>query len=117
MTSRTEACYRRLKERLRSSQGDLRTVILAIIGVISDFFLVYIQQIDEATYNNQFRYYIPLLQRLIKSISPFALGELYGQWKLVKDHIEGRRPLGECQGIFTRTIGLPCCHTINRMID
>ncbi len=79
VTSRTEACHWRLKDRLRSSQGDLRTVILAIIGLISDSFLNYCQELDRAQHTNQFRYHIPLLQRLIKSITPFAIAEVYGQ--------------------------------------
>lgn len=117
VTSRMEACHWRLKDRLRSSQGDFRTVILAIIGLISDSFLIYCQELDKAQHTNQFRYHIPLLQRLIKSITPFAMAEVYGQWKLVKDHIEGRKQLKECQGTFTRTMGLPCRHTINEKIN
>lgn len=117
VTNRTEGSHWRLKSRLKSSQGDLRTVIKELMGLKNDWMTTYCQEVDYHRQNTKFRHHIPLLQHLLTKISLFALKKVYEQWQLVKDHREVRKQLRDCQQVFTRTMGLPCCHTINAKIN
>lgn len=107
-----------MKDRLKSSQGDLPSVVRVIMGLIRDSIAVFLQDFEVTKNNTQMRYRIPLLRRLRPQVSPYAVQKIFEQWEAVLAHRHSSKPFPRpCKGAFRRVIGLTYRHKINDAIN
>ena len=116
VTSRLEGGHSTLKEFLQNGRGDL----LDVVNRCTDLHTIQYREIKYNLAGERDRIpndinakYVPWLDPDInKEIVPKALREVVKQHKLNQE-----RPMTECTGQFTRSMGLPCRHTLKAMQD
>src|SRR6266480_40210 len=116
VTSRLEGGHSTLKEFLQNGRGDL----LDVVNRCTDLHTIQYREIKYNLAGERDRIpndinakYVPWLDPDInKEIVLKALHEVVKQHKLNQE-----RPMTECTGQFTRSMGLPCRHTLKTMQD
>lgn len=112
-TSRSEGSHWQIKRDLQSSLGDLLNVVKSTERTIINHHL----QIEQALADEYVQ--IPsdlraelLFSEVISHISIYALNKVLSIQNRYLPIGPGKPPIEHCTGITTRTLGIPCIHTI-----
>ena len=116
-TSRVEGGHRVLKAALKTSTGDLLTVVDAVEGILTRQYQAYTHQLAQDKMKVPFKLPRELMRDLIGHVSPYALSKIYDQYLLMRTAKKEKRALEPCQKIFATTMGLPCAHMINYALE
>ena len=103
-----------MKSALKTSTGDLLTVVDGIERILNRQYEAYTHQLAQDKIKVAFKLPRDLMRDLIGRVSPYALSKIYDQYQLMKaaekDPIESA--LKACDKSFANTMGLSCSHMI-----
>ncbi len=116
-SSRGEEAHAVLKATLKSSTGDLRDVAKKAANVCDRQRTKYVKALDEAKQRLDRSLRKAVFQDLFAYITPFALRTILPQYQKVMDAQKNNRGLPTCKGHLRATMGLPCAHEIERIIN
>ena len=115
-TSRAESQHKRLKGFLHSSTGDLRKVVdaisLLLVNEREDYAIAFDQ--DKVQLSTRLRK--DIFSRLAKFVTTYAMRKILEQVERFLEMSKKGEPLRPCTRTFTRSLGLPCMHTIEKRL-
>jgi MULE transposase domain len=119
-TSRSEGAHGLIKRDLEVSTGDILTAVQSIERTLSHQHHRVEDELAAAQNTKPVRHLAsPLLSRLLTKVSPVAINKVASiRDKYLPAGSRGRLPISEtCTGVTTRTMGIPCVHTIKNFFD
>ena len=118
-TSRVEGGHRVLKSVLKTSTGDLLTVVDGIELILNRQYTAWTHKLAQEKMKVAYRLPRDLMRDLIGRVSPYALSKVYDQYTKVKraDKDPEEHELKECGRLFMTTMGLPCAHVIKANME
>ena len=115
-TSRVEAHHSQLKQQLCNNQGHIRTVYQRAKDLIDRQCSEFRMRIAQAKITEYPDLKISILDDVRQLITPKAQRLILEQYKSAAEYRKEHKNLPPCTFHFTRSMGLPCRHTINEML-
>ena len=115
-TSRAESQHKKLKGFLHSSTGDLRKVVDAISLLLINEREDYAIAFDQDKFQLPIRLRKNIFSRLAKFVTTYAMRKILEQVERFLEMNKKSEVLRPCTRTFTRSLGLPCMHTIEKRL-
>jgi len=116
-SSRGEGAHAVLKATLRTSTGDLRGVAKEAANLCDRQRTEYVKALDEAKQRLDRSLRKAVFQDLFAYVTRFALRKILPWYQKLLDAQKNIRGLPTCKGHLRATMGLPCAHIIERVIN
>jgi hypothetical protein len=110
-TSRGESSHYAIKRYLNLARCDLLLVYKKLNVFLENQFIELRKHIEEDKIKIAHLHRLPVMSRLVNQISNFSLR------KIREQHSQSLQDESDCTGLFTKTYGLPCRHTIKEYIQ
>jgi hypothetical protein len=112
--SRVEGAHSKLKREIHTSTGDILATMEVISRVVSYTNSQGLHSIQDQIHRHPISLQVPFLRNLLGHISRSAIRKVYHTWQ---DFLRAEKQLPPCTQYQTRSLGLPCNHTIKDRID
>lgn len=112
-TSREEGGHAIVKKFLKSSKGDIKTMLDDIDLLLINEYQNYLLNLDDSKNRYPLNLNHPVFNQIRAYVTPHAIKKIFSQYNLLID-----RPttIPACTETFTASIGLPCNHKIQKRL-
>ncbi|HEY9302523.1 MAG TPA: transposase, partial [Phormidium sp.] len=112
VTSRVESLHSILKQYVQLSRGDLLIVVQKVLLLLVNQYNALMKELLRQQLVQQKHLHHHLFSKLHGKVSIFALKLIFDQYSKIEDD----KKLPICTNVFTKTMGLPCSHQIEKLL-